>query len=291
MIRVHLKTPWLHILTPRPEAYFRLFCFPYAGGDGLAIYRNWPELLPSAIEVCAVLMPGRGPRFQDSPFTDIHASAKEIVAGIRPCFDKPFAFFGHSMGALLSFEVSHLLKRQYKLEPVHLFVSGRRPPHIPDPDPPIFNLPELELLEELRRLKGTPLHILENAELMQLMLPLLRADFEACDTYRYMEGPRLSCALSAFGGTEDDVSPGEIDEWAKHTIGLFRRYMFPGGHFFINTQKRDLLQILSGQLLEKLPTIFFITGQFLDGQFLFPRLGVITLSGAHLGLSVCALTA
>jgi medium-chain acyl-[acyl-carrier-protein] hydrolase len=253
VILVHSKTPWLSFLTPRPQAYLRLFCFPYAGGDGLVIYRKWPEILPPTIEVCAVLMPGRGTRVAEPPFTNIHTSAKEIVAGIHPYLNKPFAFFGHSMGALLSFEVSRLLRRQYGLEPAHLFVSGRSAPHIPDPDPPTFNLPELEFLEELKRLNGTPPNVLGNAELMQLMLPLLRADFEACQTYRYTEGPRLSCALSAFGGTEDEVTPAEIDEWGKHTIGSFRRCMFPGEHFFINTQQRILLQILSDQLLKNLP--------------------------------------
>src|SRR5207237_545469 len=122
---------------------------------------------------------------------------------LLPYLNKPFAFFGHSMGALLSFELARRLQGQYQLSPVRLFVSGRGAPHLPDLDTPRHTLPDAELLEELRRLNGTPMEILDHPELLQLMLPLLRADFAICETYVYADGVRLSCPLTALGGLND----------------------------------------------------------------------------------------
>ena len=136
-------------------------------------FRTWPNSLPITIEICPVELPGRGKRITSAPFTSLQLLVQAIAIALLPYLDKPFAFFGHSMGGLVSFELARLLRKKYNKSPVHLFVSGYRAPQIPDPHPPIHALPEPEFLEELRRLNGTPEIVLENTELMQMLLPAL----------------------------------------------------------------------------------------------------------------------
>jgi medium-chain acyl-[acyl-carrier-protein] hydrolase len=231
-----------------PQARMRLFCFPYAGGRDL-IFRGWQEELPSFVEVCPVELPGRGRRLREAPFTRLTALVEDLGRDIVPYLDKPFAFFGHSMGAMISFELAQLLRREQGMTPAHLFVSGRRAPHVPEQSPTTYNLPEPEFLEELRRLNGTPREVLEHAELIQLTLPLLRADFEVVQTYDYKPLPPLSCPLTAFGGLQDvEVRREYLEAWRECTTGPFTLRMMPGDHFFLHTTRRLLLQVLAQQL-------------------------------------------
>jgi medium-chain acyl-[acyl-carrier-protein] hydrolase len=239
---------WLVCPRPNPGARLRLFCFPYAGGKALT-YKPWPEGLPAAVEVWAVRPPGvfGGPRRR--PFTSLAPMVEEVAAVIRPSLDKPFAFFGHSMGALFGFELARLLRRSGGPSPVHLFASGRRAPQIPDTLPPTYNLPDAEFLEELRRLNGTPREVLEHPELLELMIPHLRADFEVVQTYVYAEGPPLDIPISAYGGLEDEeVSVEDLEGWREQTTAAFSLRMFPGDHFFIETARPLLLGRLSEEL-------------------------------------------
>ncbi|MCI0529785.1 MAG: thioesterase domain-containing protein, partial [Nitrospira sp.] len=172
-----------------------------------------------------------------------------IAQALFPYLDKPFAFFGHSMGALVSFELTRHLRRQYRLGPVHLFVSGHHAPQIPDPDPPVHTLPEPAFLEELSRLNGTPKEVLEHTELMHLMLPTLRADFAVCETYTYTTEPPLDCPISAYGGLQDlEVSRDSLEAWQVQTRTSFSLRMFPGDHFFLHTAQPLLLRVLSWEL-------------------------------------------
>jgi medium-chain acyl-[acyl-carrier-protein] hydrolase len=241
---------WLATLAPRPQARIRLFCFPYAGGDALAIFRKWPELLPPAIEVCPVQIPGRGIRVAEPPFTNLILIVKAIGEAIQHRLDKPFIFFGHSMGAMISFELARLLRKERGIEPLHLFVSGRRAPQVPDLDPPTYNLPEPEFLEELKRINGTPKEALEHPELMNLMLPILQADFQVCQTHMYVSESPLSCPITAFGGLEDEATREELEAWNQQTVKRFSLHMFPGDHFFLRAQQSTLLRILTSQLAD-----------------------------------------
>ncbi|HEX8092144.1 MAG TPA: thioesterase domain-containing protein, partial [Blastocatellia bacterium] len=173
---------WVSFPKPRPKARLRLFCFPYAGGN-TQIFRSWVNALPESVEACPIQLTGRAPRLMEKPFTRLLPLAHAIAEGMLPYCDKPFAMFGHSMGAMLSFEVARYLRSHSGAEPAQLFVAGRRAPHIPDTEPRTYNLPEPEFIEELRRINGTPQAVLDNEELMQLFLPVLRADFEVCQTY------------------------------------------------------------------------------------------------------------
>jgi medium-chain acyl-[acyl-carrier-protein] hydrolase len=239
---------WLTYVEPNPQARLRLFCFPYAGGSAL-IFREWQAHLPNTVEVCPVELPGRGTRLAESPATRLSPLVQAVAEAFYPYLDKPFAFFGHSFGALLSFELACYLRREHGLVPAHLFVSAHRAPQTPNPDPTTHTLPDHELVERLRRLGGTPDVILREPELMELVLPIVRKDFEVCDTYVYSHELPLGCPISAFGGLKDPiVSYAELQPWAEKTSASFVLYMLPGGHLFVNTSRARLLNTLSLEL-------------------------------------------
>lgn len=226
----------------------RLFCLPYAGGD-VDIFRAWSKALPPGVEVCPVQLPGRGRRFREAPFTRLTQLVQAFARELRPYMDAPFAFFGHSMGAVTGFELARALRSERLAGPAHLFVSGWRAPHIPSRERPSYDLPETEFLEKLRRLGGTPAELLENAKFVKLLLPLLRADFELIQTYAYAPEPPLACPITALGGLQDNVAGREqLEAWREHTTCSFSLRMLPGGHFFPHTAQPLLLEILAREL-------------------------------------------
>jgi len=239
-----MTSPWLAYHKPNPLATVRLFCFPYAGG-GAVIYRHWAESLPPEVAVCPVQLTGRGNRSREAPLTRMMPLVELIAQGIESFLDKPFAFFGHSMGATISFELARLLRKRGAPEPRHLFISGRCAPQSPDVETPIYDLPDENFLESIGRLNGTPKEALENLELMQFILPMLRADFEIIQTYKYEGGLPLSCPITVFGGSQDtEVSGMDLEAWGELTTGPFSLQIFPGDHFFLNTHQPDLLRAI-----------------------------------------------
>lgn len=237
--------PWFPYVKPRPAARVRLFCLPYAGGSA-AIFRKWPDLLPPFIEVFPIEIPGRGSRLREKPFTSVKALVDAVEGAICSYLEKPFALFGHSMGALISFELTHKLFAAQAVQPVQLFCSGRRAPEIVHHGPPTFNLPHHEFVEELRRLEGTPAEVLAHPELLEMLEPTLRADFEIVDTYRYAPRPALACPITVFGGIADiETTREHLEAWRKYTSGPFSLHMFPGNHFFLQPQERLVLQIIA----------------------------------------------
>jgi len=243
---------WLILPKPNPTAAMRLFCLPYAGGSPL-IFGNWPSALPENVEVCAIQLPGRGMRLSEPPFTRLEPLIESLTARLEPFLDKPFALFGHSMGGLIGFEFTRALRRRFGLDALGLFISGRQAPPIPDRTPARYDLPEPEFTEEIRRLNGTPPEILAHPELMRLLVPLLRAEFELCQTYVYEPGQPLDCPISVFGGVkDDDVSYEELEGWRSQTTGAFSLRMVPGDHFFIQTSQAQLLAMISEDLKQQL---------------------------------------
>jgi len=230
------------------QSTFRLFCFPYAGG-GTSIFRTWQDMLPPDVTVCPVKLPGRENRLAEPPFTRISLLVRGMAHALRPFLNCPFAFFGHSMGALISFELARQLRRQKAPEPIYLFVSAQQAPQIPDLTPPLHPLPEADFIEQMRRLNGTPEAILQNTELMRIMLPMLRADFAMCETYMYQEEEPLSCPISVFGGQQDgEVSYNSLAAWRNQTSSTFTLRLLPGTHFFIKDSP-PLLQAISHDLM------------------------------------------
>ena len=238
-------TPWLSCPRPNREARLRLFCLPYAGG-GDQVYRTWADQLP-IVETYLIHMPGRGRRLLERPFTNLLEVSKSLAGDIVSCLDKPFIFFGHSMGAMVSFELARQLRRG-RLEPMHIFVSGCHAPQIPDSNV-LHDLPESELVKELHRLNGTPKEVLENRELLSIVLPTLRADCMVTETYVYRSEPPLNCPITAFGGLQDPlVKREELEAWREQTSASFSLRMLEGDHFFLHSSERVLLSTLSREL-------------------------------------------
>lgn len=195
-------------------------------------------------------LPGRDRRIAEPPFTDVQLLVKAAVEALRPLFDKPFAFFGHSMGALIAFELAHSVRAELRVLPQHIFASGRRAPQM-SREQSIYDLPKDKLLAELQQLKGTPPDVLEHPDLMELMLPLLRADFSLGDTYVFSDRPLLSCPITVLGGLLDShESRTELQAWGDLTSGPFSLRMFPGDHFFLHSDELRLLEII-GRVLQQ----------------------------------------
>jgi medium-chain acyl-[acyl-carrier-protein] hydrolase len=215
------------------------------------VYRGWGNSLPGELEVCPVQIPGRESRLREQPFTRLEPMVQALVEGLQPYFDLPFLFFGHSMGAAISFELARELRRRGATLPRHIFVSGRRAPHLPAREEPIHQLPEPEFIEKLRELNGTPEEVLQHQELMQLLIPLLRADFGVNEEYAFTPEEPLTVGISAFGGLGDvDVTREDVMAWQQHTTGRFRARMLPGDHFFINSQRDVVLEAVTRDLAE-----------------------------------------
>jgi len=242
------STPWLAHRRPNSSAALRLFCFPYSGADA-SVFIRWADGLPATVELCPVQLPGRGARLSEPPLTDVYPLAEACAEGLLPWLDKPFALFGHSLGALVAFELARYLERRHGLAPVHLFASGCDAPQLPERETNMHHLPDAEFIKALRRLQGTPEAVLADPELRDLVLPILRADFTICETYEYRHGPPLACAISAYGGLRDAyVGRERLEAWRIQTSGPFTVRMFPGDHFFLNSDRSLLLRILSQDL-------------------------------------------
>lgn len=244
------KHSWFLKSNPSAEVKARLFCFPYAGGSAM-VYRDWSRMLPTSIEVISVELPGRGGRLREPPFSDLPTLIDALVPPISSLLDLPFGFFGHSMGAIIAFETARRLRNDCKVEPKRLFVSGRQAAHIPDDDPHTYDLPRAEFIAELGRLNGTPREVLDDAELMELMIPTLRADFRLVQTYEYSPDRPLGCPITAFGGLQDvEVGRERLLAWRELTTSEFSIHLLSGDHFFLRTARAQLLQLLARKLYE-----------------------------------------
>jgi medium-chain acyl-[acyl-carrier-protein] hydrolase len=233
---------------PNPAARLRLVCFPYAGG-GATLFRRWPERLGLEVELWAAQLPGREARRGEPPVPDLRALGRSLAGALAHSCDPPFAFFGHSMGAVLAFETARELRRLGARGPEGIVVSACGAPHLPNLKPPTYHLPEDEFRAELARLNGTPRELLDNSELMALMMPTLRADFTACQTYAYVAEPPLACPITAMGGKSDtEVAPENLERWRVHTTGAFSLRVIPGDHFFIHTAAEGFLGELTAEL-------------------------------------------
>jgi medium-chain acyl-[acyl-carrier-protein] hydrolase len=186
----------------------------------------------------------------DPPFTQASQLVNVLGEELQPYFDMPFAFFGHSMGALIAFELARKLRRSRGPMPVRLFLSGRRAPHLPPARPPIYHLPEAEFRQEVRLLQGTPEEVLSNEELMQILLPVLRADFSVCETYVYSAEEPLDLPLSVFGSDNDpEVNRDELEAWRSQTTGAVSLRIFEGNHFFLHPMQSALIKAIAEDIL------------------------------------------
>jgi medium-chain acyl-[acyl-carrier-protein] hydrolase len=224
--------------SPAPEAGLRLFCLPHTGG-GAAVYRAWAQALAPHIEAVSIRLPGRETRYAQEPYSRLDELVPALVAATEPFLDRPYAWFGHSMGALIAFEACREARRRGLPEPERLFVSGRRAPHLPARDRPVHAASTDVLVAHLRHLNGTPREVLEDRAALTVLLPTLRADFAVSETYLHRTAPPLDCPISVFGGALDPVTTtGELTAWQEHTAADWSVRFFPGDHFFLHAEDR-----------------------------------------------------
>jgi len=230
----------------------RLFCFPHAGGTG-SDYRKWPAEFPPEIEVLPIQLPGRGNRWNEPPIERMTVLVESLASALVPRLDLPFAFFGHSMGCFVAYELAHFLYRNYGAGPVSLFASGARAPHLADPEPSASALPDSAFLEKMKMLNGFPPELRNNDEFLRMILPFLRADIGICDHYRIAPGMPLPCPITALGGRDDRRVTGvHLAAWMVHTESRFRIRFFPGDHFFIGPARRQVTRVIADEVLELL---------------------------------------
>ena len=239
---------WFSAARPLVTPVMRLFCFPYAGGSAW-VYQNWHKSLPPQVEVQCAHLPGRGPRIMEKPITQLSETVDYLVEAIEPLLDSPFCFFGHSMGGRIAFELARKLREKGLSLPKHLFISATPAPRSQIERKRLSDLPADEFLEQLKKFNGTPVDVLDNPELMALIEPILRADFEAVETWQYAEDELLDIPFTLYGGKEDPMVKYEhLDLWREETSANFQCRMFSGDHFFINENQQALLSDLSMSL-------------------------------------------
>jgi surfactin synthase thioesterase subunit len=240
------RNDWL-MHRPNPNARLRLFCLPYAGG-GASVYRSWQGGFPAEFDVCSVQLPGRENRLREPPFASMEPLVRALAQGLAGALDRPFALFGHSMGGLIAYELARLLRQERGLSPRHLFVSACRAPEVPDPIE-WHRLGDKELMAELRQVPGFPAEVLEHAELMQLVLPIIRADSAVTETYAYRQAEPLDFPLTVFASEHDElISRAAVEPWRGHTRAAFDLKLVDGHHLFIQQQAPQMIRVI----LEKL---------------------------------------
>lgn len=240
---------WLAFRRTNDRARLRLFCFPYAGG-GIHTFRGWLETLGPNVDVCPIQLPGRESRLREPPLESIREMVAQISAVVAQFLELPTVFLGHSMGAVVAFEVVRELRRRGLPLPKAMIVSGSKAPQQLPVDHPIHGLPDEEFLQKVRQYNGIPQQVLQSDELIGLMLPALKADFRAFETYSYLAEEPLAIPISAYGGLRDaGIARSDLEAWNEQSTHPVIVRMFPGDHFFINQQRQLYLQMLGRELL------------------------------------------
>lgn len=249
-----VSTPW--VVTPRPDrtATIRLFCFPYAGA-GASVFRNWATLIPPSVELHSIQYPGREERFSEPLHRDLETLLPELSDALGKCLDKPFVFFGHSMGG----DIAHrlLLERQKQglAQARYLIVSGTRAPQLKRDRPLNSELDDERFCQRLQTRGGMPDEVLQNVELMSVLMPRLRADITLAETMPQNTDRLINCPMAAFGGDLDpEVSSGDIEAWRTHTDSTFSTRLFSGNHFFIHQSQAEVIDAVNrflGKVLDQ----------------------------------------
>lgn len=244
--------PWFtHFSRPAPQAGARLLCLPSSGG-GSTLYRPWLGGLED-VELHAALLPGRERRMLEPPLTTMEAMVDGLVPAVAALADRPYFLFGHSMGALIAFELTRALVARGIAAPRRLFVSAFRAPDLPNPKRDLHGLPDDEFIDALREYGGTPDAVLRHRETMEVLLPMLRADFRMHETYRYHVARALPVPITALAGRADHAVPAsQMAGWAKETDAGFALHQFDGAHFFIHDSRDAVLKKLGEAIHEEL---------------------------------------
>nr|BAW35601.1 putative type II TE [Streptomyces sp. RK95-74] len=238
---------WIRRFHPAPDSPFRLVCLPHAGGSA-SFYFPMSQALSPAIDVICLQYPGRQDRRMDPRIEDIGEYADAIAAELKPWLDLPTAFFGHSMGATLAFEVTRRLERDADFSPVALFASGRRAPST-HRDENVHRRDDDGIVREMKVLSGTDSRVLGNEEILRMAMPAIRGDYKAIETYRAEPGAAVRAPITVLTGDSDPrTSLEEAEAWRAHTTGGFDIQVLPGGHFFLANHQERINKLVSETL-------------------------------------------
>ncbi|GAA3865627.1 thioesterase II family protein [Streptomyces sedi] len=242
---------WVQRFHPQPEAPVRLVCLPHAGGAA-SYYHPVSAALSPDIEVLAIQYPGRQNRRTEPPLHTIDGLADGVAEAVEPYTDRPLAFFGHSLGATVAYETARRLTKA-GTPPLTLIASGRRAPSR-HRDEDVHQRTDAGVLAEIRRLGGTDTQLLDDPEIQAMVLPAVRADYQAVETYRHTEGPVLGCPILTLVGDDDPLATlDEARDWKLHTTGDFRLTTFTGGHFYLNDQAPAVITAIREHLATLTP--------------------------------------
>ena len=240
------SSSWFSVPRPQPSGHARLFCIPHAGG-GASCYHSWSRALSvESIEVRSVQLPGRENRLREAPFRSMAPLVIALADHVEPFLDRPYGFFGHSMGALVAFEWARELRRRGHAGPAFLCASGATAPQVPREDEPLHQLPGDEFVRQVTaRYQGIPQQVLKHQELLDLVLPALRADLSVIETYEFRDRTRLPCGISAFAGRDDrHVTPEKLAPWRELSGGRFASQLFAGDHFYLHDRRDELINAI-----------------------------------------------
>jgi pyochelin biosynthetic protein PchC len=239
---------WLRRFHDAPESKITLVCFPHAGGSA-SFYYPVSDAMHPTLQVIALQYPGRQDRRQEPCLPSIGEFADQAFAALAPIAGRPLAFFGHSMGATIAFEVAQRMERQLDVSPVTLFASGRRAPSRRR-DENVHQRNDDGIVAEMQMLSATDARLLGDPELLRMILPAIRSDYRAAETYRYEPGPKLRCPIiSLVGDSDPKVSVEEAQAWKEHTSGDFELQVFTGGHFYLSGHQAAVINLISDHLL------------------------------------------
>lgn len=245
------STPWLPFRRPQ-AGRVSVFCLPFAGG-GASAYRSWIEAAPAPLQICPIQLPGREARLREPAHRRMAALVAELATALGPYLQQPYVLFGHSMGASIAHELTrHLVLELGAPAPLHLVLSARRPPDEASPRRPLHVLPDPAFIDELRTLRGTPEAVLADAELMSLLLPLLRADFELIETHHRNPASELTVPCTVLGGRQDELLESSLLGWGRHVQPQPELLMLEGGHFYLQEQRAAILHLL-GRIAARAP--------------------------------------
>lgn len=243
-----MNSKWISNHYIPAKAKIRLLCFPFGGG-GASTYLSWARHLKPEIEIVPVQLPGRETRLDETSIDKI----SKLISGMLPALigylDRPYAMFGHSMGALIAFELSREIRRKNLPGPKLLLLSGKSAAHLKDDYPPIACLPDKKLMKELEKRYEVKLSG-DSMALIQMMLPTIRSDIFAVEKYIYKSEPPFDFPIIGFGGKLDRIiKPPDIEAWSIHTTGRFRYYHIDGDHFFVKSKSNTLVTYVRNELI------------------------------------------
>lgn len=239
--------PWITPVKADGTTKLRLFCFPFAGGVS-SYFNAWQPKIAQGVELCPVMLPGREKLVRQTPISDIHQLCNALLDQLDPHINVPFVFFGHSMGALIAYELAQLMCKLSITPPLHLFLSAFPAPGLLARPAPIHNLSDSEFKAAIASFNGTPQEVLDDDALMSVILPYLRADFKMVETYTHKHNSRLPVPISVYGGKDDYITRNNLAKWKDNTLMSWQLHMFTGGHFYLSSSS-EFHQVMNRELI------------------------------------------